>query len=60
MRNLGLGRLGRLRFAEAEEVWMRPDASPTLEAGVIGLMLDTGTGRGDVDVAGSCICYCCV
>ena len=42
MRQLGLGRLGRLRFAEDEEVCMRPEASPTLEAGVSGLMLDTG------------------
>ena len=35
-------RLGRLRFADAEEVWMRPEASPTLDAGARGLMLDTG------------------
>ena len=42
MRQLGLGRLGRLRVAESEEVWTRPEASPTLEAGVSGLMLDTG------------------
>ena len=42
IRQLGLGRLGRLRFAEAEEVWMRPEASPTLEVGVSGLMLETG------------------
>ena len=42
MRQLGLGRMGRLRFAEAKEVWMRPEASPTLESGVSGLMLDTG------------------
>ena len=42
IRHMGLGRLVRLRFAEAEEVWTRPEASPTLEAGVSGLMLDTG------------------
>ena len=42
MRQLGLGGLGRLRFAEDEEVCMRPEASPTLEAGVSGLMLDMG------------------
>ena len=42
IRQLGLRRLGRLRFAEAEEVWMQPEASPTLEAGLSGLMLDTG------------------
>ena len=41
IRLLGLGRLGRLRFAEAEEVWTRPEASPTLEVGVSGLMLET-------------------
>ena len=39
---LWLGRLGRLRFADAEEVWMWPDASPTLDVGSSGLMLDTG------------------
>ena len=39
---LGLGRLGRLRFADAEEVWMQPEASPTLDVGASGLMLDTG------------------
>ena len=42
IRQLGLGSLGRLRFAEAEEVWTRTEASPTLEAGVSGLMLETG------------------
>ena len=42
IRHLGLVRLGRLRFADAEEVLMRPEASPTLDAGVSGLMLDTG------------------
>ena len=42
IRQLGLGRLGRLRFADAEEVWMRPEASPALDAGVSRLMLDTG------------------
>ena len=42
IRQLGLGRLGRLRFSDAEEVWMRPEASPTLDAGASGLMLDTG------------------
>ena len=42
IRQLGLGRLGRLRFADAEEVWMRPEASPTLDAGASGLMLDMG------------------
>ena len=42
MRQLGLERLGRLWFAEDKEVWMRTEASPTLEAGVSGLMLDTG------------------
>ena len=42
IRQLGLGRLGRLRFADAKEVWMRPEASPTLDAGASGLVLDTG------------------
>ena len=42
IRQLGLGRLGRLRFADAKEVWMRSEASPTLDAGASGLMLDTG------------------
>ena len=36
------GRLGRLRLAEAEEVWMRPEASPTWDVGASGLMLHTG------------------
>ena len=38
---LRLGRLGRLRFADAEEVWMRPEASTTLDIGASGMMLDT-------------------
>ena len=42
IRHMGLGRLGVLRSADAEEVWMRPEVSPTLDAGVSGLMLDTG------------------
>ena len=42
IRQLQLGRLGRLRFADATEVWMRPEASPTLDVGASGLMLDTG------------------
>ena len=33
------GRLGRFRFADAEEVWMRPEASLTWDIGAIGLML---------------------
>ena len=36
-------RLGRLRLAEAEEAWMRPEASPTWYVGASGLMLHTGT-----------------
>ena len=39
---LRLGRLGRLRFADAEDVCMRPEASPILDVGASGLMLDTG------------------
>ena len=39
---LRLGRLGRLRFADAEEVWMRPEASPTWYVGASGLMLHMG------------------
>ena len=31
-----------LRFADAEEVWIRPEALPTLDVGARGLMLDTG------------------
>ena len=42
IRQQGLGRLGRLRFSDVEEVWMRPEASPTLDAGARRLMLDTG------------------
>ena len=42
IRQLGFGRMGRLRFADAKEVWMRPEASPTLDAGASGLVLDTG------------------
>ena len=36
------GRLGRFRFADAEEVWMRPEVSPTWDVGVSVLMLHTG------------------
>ena len=39
---LRAGRLSRFRFADAEEVWMRPEASPTWDVGAIGLMLHTG------------------
>ena len=39
---LRLGSLGRLRFADAEEVWMQPEASPTWDVGESGLMLHTG------------------
>ena len=39
---LRVGRLGRLRLAEDEEVWMRPEALPTWDVGAIGLMLHTG------------------
>ena len=39
---LRLGRLGRLRFADSEEVWMQPEASPTWDVGASGLMLHTG------------------
>ena len=39
---LRAGRLGRFRFADAEEVWMRPEASPTWDVGASGLMLHTG------------------
>ena len=34
--------MGRLRLVEAEEVWMRPEASPTWEVGASGLMFYTG------------------
>ena len=34
--------MGRFRFADAEEVWMRPEASPTWDVGASGLMLHTG------------------
>ena len=36
------GRLGRLRLAESEEAWMRPEVSPTWIVGACGLMLHTG------------------
>ena len=39
--HLRLGRLGRLRFADAEEVWMQPEASPTWDVGASGFMLHT-------------------
>ena len=39
---LRLGRLDRLRLAEAEEVWMRPEALPTWDVGASRLMLHTG------------------
>ena len=39
---LRAGRLGRIRFADSEEVWMRPEASPTWDVGASGLMLHTG------------------
>ena len=39
---LRAGRLGRFRFADAEEVRMRPEASPTWDVGSSGLMLHTG------------------
>ena len=39
---LRAGSLGRLRLAEAEEVWTRPEASPTCDVGECGLMLHTG------------------
>ena len=39
---LQTGRLGRFRFADAEEVWMRPEASPTWDFGASRLMLRTG------------------
>ena len=38
---LRAGSLGRFRFADAEEVWMRPEASPTWDVGESGLMLHT-------------------
>ena len=34
--------MGRLRFAEAEEAWMRPEAFPTWDVEACGLMLHTG------------------
>ena len=34
--------MGRLRLAEAEEVWMRPEALPTWDVGASGLMMPTG------------------
>ena len=39
---LRAGRLGRLRLAEAEEAWTRPEALPTWYVGACGLMLHTG------------------
>ena len=39
-------RLARLRLAEAEDAWMRPEASPTWDVGVCGLMLHTGEEGG--------------
>ena len=42
---LRAGRLGRLRLAEADEAWMRPEASPTWDVGACGLMLHTGLER---------------
>ena len=33
--------LGRLRLAEAEEVWTRPEASPTWDVGACGLKSHT-------------------
>ena len=35
--------MGRLRLAEAEEAWTRPEASPTWDVGACGLILHTGT-----------------
>ena len=39
---LRAGRLGRLRLAEAEEAWTRPEASPTWDVGACWLMLHNG------------------
>ena len=39
---LRAGRLVSFRFADAEEVWIRPEASPTWDVGESGLMLHTG------------------
>ena len=39
---LRAGRLGRFRFADAEELWMRPEASPTWDVGESRLMLHKG------------------
>ena len=39
---LRAGRLGRLRLAEAEEVWTCPEALPTWDVGACGLMSYTG------------------
>ena len=36
---LRFGRLGRLRFSDAEEVWMRHEASSTWDVGASRLML---------------------
>ena len=38
-------RFGRLRLAEAEEAWMRTEASPTCDVGACGSMLHTGADR---------------
>ena len=38
---LQTGRLGRLRLAEADEVWTRTEALPTWDVGACGLMLHT-------------------
>ena len=39
---LQAGRLDKFRFADAEEVWMRPEASPTWDVGASGLVLHIG------------------
>ena len=39
---LRAGRLGRLRLAEAEEVWMQLEALPIWDVGASGLMFYTG------------------
>ena len=39
---LRAGRLGRLRLAEAEEAWTRPEVSPTWDVGASRLMLHNG------------------
>ena len=53
---LRAGRLGRFRFSDAEEVWMRPEAWPTWDVvGVEGTRGCRGRGmdRGDGVVLGS-------